>query len=163
MIVCLLACFAGPVPADGALAADRWTGLGATLALPAEGRWTVDPNAFGSGLPGVLLEGRVGTVDLAVAGYTPGPWTAAQLAEGTALDALLTLAPARTDGPVSRLTACHGAVLQRLDGMDRLARRGGRPDWLPTRRSRARCPGYRRAARGDPCRRGAGAPHHDRP
>ena len=62
-----------------------------------------------------------------MAGYTPGPWTAAQLAEGTALDALLTLAPARTDGPVSRLTACHGAVLQRLDGMDRLARRGDTP------------------------------------
>ncbi len=127
MIVCLLACFAFPVPADGVLANGRWTGLGTTLVLPPGGRWTVDPDTFGSGLPGVLLEGRVGTVDLAVAGYTPGPWTAAQLAEGTALDALLTLAPALTDGPVSRLTACRGAVLQHLDGMDRLARRGDTP------------------------------------
>ena len=128
MILLFVACVAGPDPREGSISGDRWShaGLHASLALPAEGRWSVDPADFASGLSGVLLEGHLDGVDLAAVGHTPGYWLAPRLADATALDVLLLLAPpARPEVPVTRLQGCGDAVFQALEGMDRLARRAG--------------------------------------
>jgi len=120
----LIGCGGGPDPGAGELSGGHFVlpGLELELPLPSGGRWTASADDFVAGLPDTVLEGHAQGVNLALTAHLPPPALGLRLAESSALDRLLELAPpAAEPTPVQRLPDCHGAIEQQLPGMLRVA------------------------------------------